>query len=72
MDIINRNYNIRIRYYMSGYFAYVATNGLSTEGMKLGIGKMFSLCSFAYLDPKVVYNATEKTTNLMLGVGLKF
>jgi len=25
-----------------------------------------------YLDPKVVYDTSEKTTNLQLGVGFKF
>ena len=25
-----------------------------------------------YVDPKVVYDMTAKTTNLQLGVGLKF
>ena len=64
--------DLHARYSISGYFAYVATNGFSTEGIQLGVGKMFSLCSFAYLDPKVVYNTTEKTTNLQLGFGFKF
>ena len=64
--------DLHARYYVNGYFAYVATNGLSTDGVKLGLGKMFSLCSSVYLDPKVVYNTTEKTTNLQLGFGFKF
>ena len=69
---VDMEIDLHARYYMNGYFAYVATNGLSTEGMKLGMGKMFSLCSFAYLDPKVVYNTADKTTNLQLGFGFKF
>ncbi len=64
--------DLHARYYVNGYFAYVATNGLSTDGIKLGLGKMFSLTSNVYLDPKVVYNTTEKTTNLQLGFGFKF
>ena len=64
--------DLHARYYINGYFAYVATNGLSTEGAKLGLGKMFSLCSSVYLDPKVVYDTAEKTTNLQLGFGFKF
>ena len=64
--------DLHARYYVNGYFAYVATNGLSTDGVKLGLGKMFSLTSSVYLDPKVVYNTTEKTTNLQLGFGFKF
>ena len=64
--------DLHARYYVNGYFAYVATNGLSTDGFKLGLGKMFSLCSSVYLDPKVVYDTEEKTTNLQLGFGFKF
>ena len=64
--------DLHARYYVNGYFAYVATNGLSTDGIKLGLGKMFSLTNNVYLDPKVVYNTTEKTTNLQLGFGFKF
>ena len=64
--------DLHARYYMNGYFAYVATNGLDTDGIKLGFGKMFSLCSSIYLDPKVVYDTSEKTTNLRLGFGFKF
>ena len=69
---VDMEIDIHARYHINGYFAYVATNGFSTEGIQLGVGKMFSLCSFAYLDPKVVYNTTEKTTNLQLGFGFKF
>ena len=64
--------DLHARYYVNGYFGYIATNGLSTDGVKLGLGKMFSLCSSVYLDPKVVYDTTEKTTNLQLGFGFKF
>ena len=71
-SIADMEFDIHARYYMKGYFAYVATNGLSTDGFKLGLGKMFSLCSSVYLDPKVVYDTAEKTTNLQLGFGFKF
>ena len=60
------------RYFVKGYFAYLATDGLSTEGMSLGAGKMFTLRNNIYIDPKVVYNTGEKTTNLTLGFGFKF
>ena len=60
------------RYFWKGYFAYVATDGLSTEGMSFGLGKMFTFHKNVFVDPKVVYNSGEKTTNMMLGVGLKF
>ena len=60
------------RYFWKGYFAYVATSGLSTDDMDLGVGKMFTIRDNVFVDPKVVYNYNEKTTNLMLGFGLKF
>ena len=60
------------RYFWKGYFAYVATSGLSTDDMDLGVGKMFTIRNNVFVDPKVVYNYKQKTTNLMLGFGLKF
>jgi len=64
--------DIHARYFYKGYFAYVETSGLNTENLSYGLGKMFTFHRGIYVDPKVVYNATAKTTNLMLGVGLKF
>jgi len=55
-----------------GYFAYLSTDGLSTEGMSIGAGKMFDLRSNIYVDPKIVYNTGDKTTNLTLGFGFRF
>ena len=60
------------RYYLRGYFAYLETTGLNTDDVKLGVGKMFTFHKGVYIDPKVVYDMSTKTTNLMLGVGLKF
>ena len=60
------------RYFVKGYFAYLATDGLSTDGMSFGVGKMFTLRNNIYVDPKVVYNTGEKTTNLTLGFGFRF
>ena len=60
------------RYFWNGYFGYLATDGFSTDGMLLGAGKMFTLRSNVYVDPKVVYNSGDKTTNLQIGFGLKF
>ena len=57
---------------MRGYFAYLATDGLSTEGMSIGAGKLFVLRNNIYVDPKIVYNTGTKTTNLTLGFGFKF
>ena len=65
-------YDLHARYYLNGYFVYLATTGLNTEDMSYGVGKMFTFHRGVYVDPKIVYDATNKTTNLMLGVGLKF
>ena len=60
------------RYFVNGYFVYAATAGLDTETLKVGFGKMFNFAKGVYVDPKVVYATAGKTTNLSLGVGLKF
>ena len=69
---VDQTIDLHARYFVKGYFVYVATTGLDTENMSYGVGKMFTFHRGIYVDPKLVYNATEKTTNLMLGVGLKF
>ncbi len=69
---VDMEFDVHARYFMKGYFVYASTNGLNADGMKLGMGKMFTICKNVYVDPKVVYNTTEKTTNLGLGFGLKF
>ena len=69
---VDMSYDLHARYFVKGYFVYVATSGLNTENMSYGIGKMFTFHKGIYVDPKLVYDATMKTTNLMLGVGLKF
>ena len=66
------NFDIHARYFWNGYFLYIETEGLKADNMNYGLGKMFTFHKGVYVDPKVVYNATQKTTNLMLGVGLKF
>jgi len=60
------------RYYYKGYFAYLETKGANTDDLKVGVGKMFMFHKGMYVDPKIVYDVNAKTTNLMLGVGLKF
>ena len=65
-------YDLHARYFVNGFFVYLETSGLETDGMNYGVGKMFTFHKGVYIDPKIVYNSTEKTTNLMLGVGLKF
>ena len=65
-------YDFHARYYLANYFVYVATNGLSTDNISYGIGKMFTIYKGVYVDPKIVYSTGDKTTNLTLGFGLKF
>ena len=64
--------DLHARYYMNGYFAYAQTTGLNTDDLKIGVGKMFTFHKGIYVDPKVVRDLNKNTTNLMLGVGLKF
>ena len=60
------------RYYMNNLFVYAATSGLNTDDLTIGVGKMFIIRNNVYVDPKIVYNTGDKTTNLTLGFGLKF
>ena len=69
---VDISYNLHARYFMNGYFAYVATSGLDTENMSYGVGRMFTFHRGIYIDPRIVYSTKTKTTNLMLGVGLRF
>tara|TARA_R100001369_G_scaffold91884_1_gene134562 strand:+ start:1308 stop:1718 length:411 start_codon:yes stop_codon:yes gene_type:complete len=64
--------DVHARYFLNGYFVYAETTGLDTDNFKVGVGKMFNFRKGVFIDPKVVYDMTEKTTNLSLGVGLKF
>ena len=64
--------NLHARYFWKGFFGYVETDGFSTEGVSLGAGKLFTLRKNIYVDPKLVYNTGDKTTNLTLGFGFKF
>jgi len=69
---VDMEYDLHARYYTRGYFVYAATSGLDTETLSLGVGKMFTLRNNIYVDPKIVYNTGDKTTNLTLGFGFKF
>ena len=69
---VDMDLDFHARYFMNGYFAYVATDGLSTDNMMLGAGKMFTFRNNVYVDPKVVYDMGAKTTTLTLGFGFKF
>ena len=69
---VDMELDFHARYFWNGYFAYLATDGLDTDNMSVGVGKMFTFHKVIFIDPKVVYNTGEKTTNLTLGFGLKF
>ena len=60
------------KYFWKGYFVYGSMPNLDTDNLKLGFGKMFTLHKGIYVDPKIVHDMGQGTTNLMLGVGLKF
>ena len=61
-----------VRYFRNGLFGYVSAPNLDTDMLSIGVGKMFTFHKGVYVDPKLVYDTNAKTTNLMLGVGLKF
>ena len=69
---VDMTYDLHARYFVKGYFVYAATSELNTETLSLGLGKMFTIHKGIYIDPKIVYNTKDKTTNLTLGFGLKF
>jgi len=69
---VDMDINFHARYFVNGYFVYAAASGLDTDNMSVGLGKMFTLRNNIYIDPKVVYNTGEKTTNLTLGFGFTF
>ncbi len=64
--------DLHARYFWKGFFGYVATDGISTENISLGAGKLFTLRKNIFVDPKLVYNTGEGTTNLQLGFGFRF
>jgi hypothetical protein len=69
---VDMTYDLHARYFVRGYFVYASTNGLNTDALSVGLGKMFTIHKGVYVDPKIVYNTEAKTTNLTLGFGLKF
>jgi hypothetical protein len=64
--------DVNARYFLNGYFVYGSLPNLDTDNLSVGFGKMFTFHRGVYVDPKVVYDVKEGTTNLMLGVGFKF
>ena len=68
--------DLHARYFMTlgghDVYAYLSAPDMNADNLSLGLGKMFTFHKNVFVDPKVVYNLGEKTTNLMLGFGLKF
>ena len=64
--------DVNARYFWNGYFVYGSLPNLDADNLSVGFGKMFTLHRGVYVDPKIVYDVNQGTTNLMLGVGLKF
>ena len=61
-----------VRYFYNGLFGYVSAPNLDADNLTIGVGKMFTFHKGIYVDPKIVHDMGQGTTNLMLGVGLKF
>lgn len=68
--------DLHARYFMTlgghDLYVYGSAPDMDTDNLSLGLGKMFTFHKNVYVDPKVVYHVGDKTTNLMLGFGLKF
>jgi len=68
------NLDVHARYFFGDFFGYVGTQNLTTDfGLNIGVGKLFTMHHGGlYVDPRVVYNTTDGTANLRVGLGLKF
>tara|TARA_R110000823_G_scaffold306231_1_gene428570 strand:+ start:407 stop:853 length:447 start_codon:yes stop_codon:yes gene_type:complete len=67
------NIDIHVRYFFTNFYGYAGTQNLTTDfGLNVGVGKLFTTERNLYLDPRVVFNTINKTTNLSIGFGLKF
>jgi len=64
--------NFNARYFWNGMFIHAGMNGLNSDEIELGLGKMFTLRNNIYVDPSLVYNAGSETVNLGIGFGFKF
>ena len=71
-SIADMELDIHARYFWNGYFIYMETEGLKTENMNYGLGKMFTFHKVAYVAPVFNYAYDAETFNLGLGFGLKF
>jgi hypothetical protein len=68
------NLDVHGRYFFGDFFGYVGTQNLTTDfGLNLGVGRLFTFHHGGlYVDPRVTYNTNDGTTNLRVGLGLKF
>jgi len=68
--------DLHARYFVTAggqdFFLYGGLTDFDTDNLSLGLGKMFTIHKSVFVEPKVVYHTGEKTTNMMLGFGLKF
>ena len=68
--------DLNARYFMNAggqdFFLYASLTDFDTDNLSLGLGKMFTVHKGVFVEPKIVYHTGEKTTNMMLGFGLKF
>ena len=69
---VDMNIYFNLRYFWKGYFASVDLDGLTTDGMVVGFGKMFTFRKNVFVDPKISYDIDGGTTNLGVGFGFKF
>ena len=69
---VDMNIDFNVRYFWNGYFASVDLDGLTTDGMVVGFGKIFTFRKNVFVDPKISYDIDGGTTNLGVGFGLKF
>ena len=69
---VDMNIDFNVRYFWNGYFASVDLDGLTTDGMVVGFGKMCTFHKNVFVDPKILYDIDGGTTNLGVGFGLKF
>ena len=69
---VDMNIDFNLRYFLKGYFASVDLDGLTTDGMVVGFGKMFTFRKNVFVDPKISYDIDGGTTNLGVGFGFKF
>ena len=75
----NVSTDLHARYFLNvagqDLFVYVASKdvtNLDTKSLDVGVGKFFTFHRGLYVDPKITYSLSDKTTNLQLGFGLKF